>query len=81
MSAKITGFNDDEVEQLLDVSVYGNSKIMSECDRDIEKLLDNEDIKPNRNANNAYKQKMVNYLKDHEEDISIQLDGLIAYLA
>lgn len=72
MSAKITGFNDDEVEQLLDVSVYGNSKIMSECDRDIEKLLDNEDIKPNRNANNAYKQKMVNYLKDHEEDITME---------
>jgi hypothetical protein len=32
--------------------------------------LNGEDIKPNKNANNAYKQRLVDYLKDHEEDMS-----------
>lgn len=72
MQGKISGLSDDEMAELLDVSVYGNSKVMNECDRDIEKLIDNEDIKPNKYANNAYKQKMVNYLKDHEEDMDME---------
>lgn len=69
IQSKIVGFDEDTVNQLLDVSFYGNSELMSECDRDIESLLENEDIKPNAAANNAYKQKIVTYLKDHEEDI------------
>lgn len=35
-------------------------------------MLDGEEIKPNQAANNAYKQKMVDYLNDHEEDISFE---------
>jgi hypothetical protein len=72
MQAKIAGFSPDEVAQLQDISFYGNSELMSECDRDLEALLEGEDIKPNHAANNAYKQKMVSYLKDHDEDISTE---------
>lgn len=72
IQASIAGFTEDEIEQLLDTSFYGNSELMGECDRDIEMLLDNEKIKPNQMANNAYKQKMVDYLRDHEEDISFE---------
>jgi succinate dehydrogenase flavin-adding protein (antitoxin of CptAB toxin-antitoxin module) len=70
MSAKISGFNEEEVRELLDVKSYGNEELMSEADRDIEALLNGEKIEPNELANNAYKQKMVNYVRDHKEDIS-----------
>ena len=42
---------------------------MAECARDIESLLNNDKIKVNGNANNAYKQKMLNWVRDHEEDM------------
>ena len=70
IEASIAGFDEDAIEQLMDVSYFGNSELISECDRDIESLLDGEQIRPNRAANNAYKQKMVNFLKDHEEDMN-----------
>lgn len=72
MLGKNSGLTEDEITQLLDTSIYGNSELMSECDRDIEALLDGETIKPNKNANNAYRQKMLNYMKDHEEDVSME---------
>ena len=72
IQASIAGFTKDEITELLDTSFYGNSELMGECERDIESLLDGEEIKPNQAANNAYKQKMVDYLNDHEEDISFE---------
>lgn len=70
MQARIVGFTEDEVEELLDTSFYGNSELMSEADRDIEALLENEKIKPNQGANNAYKQKLVTYMYDNEENMN-----------
>jgi hypothetical protein len=70
MQANIVGFKEEEIKQLLDTSEFGNQEIMSEAERDIESILNGEDIKPNKNANNAYKQRLVDYLKDHEEDMS-----------
>ena len=72
MLGKNSGLSEDEIQQLLDTSIYGNSELMSECDRDIEALLEGEEIKPNKNANNAYRQKMLDYMKDHEEDVSME---------
>jgi hypothetical protein len=69
ISAKVAGFTPEDIRELLDTSEFGNSEIMSEADRDIESLLAGDNIKPNKWANNAYKQRMVDYLKDHEEDI------------
>lgn len=68
--ARVVGFTDDEIKELLDVSEFGDSLMMSEAARDIEALLDGKQIKPNRNANLAYKQKFVDYMKDHEEDMT-----------
>lgn len=70
MSALISGLTEEEIRQLLDTSVYGNEDLMSEADRDIERILFGEIIEPNENANNAYKQRMVDYLKDHKENIT-----------
>jgi hypothetical protein len=72
ISAKVAGFTPEDVRELLDTSEFGNSELMSEADRDMESLLAGDEIKPNKWANNAYKQKMVDYLKDHEEDIDIE---------
>jgi hypothetical protein len=78
ISAKTVKFTPEEIRQLLDTSEFGNSEVMSEADRDMESLLAGETIKPNAWANNAYKQRMVDYLKDHEEDVDIKQFDLIA---
>lgn len=70
ISATIVGFEEDTIRQLLDKGDYGNAKIMSEAERDIEALLDGKKISPNQAANTAYKQKFVDYMRDHQEDMS-----------
>lgn len=70
IQAKAVGFSEDVIKELLDTSEFGNAELMSECARDIESLLEGEDIKLNAAANNAYKEKMVSYLIDHQEDMS-----------
>lgn len=70
MSATIAGLSEEEIRQLLDVNVYGKEKIMAEADRDLESILLGEKIELNDNANNAYKARFVEYLKDHKEDIN-----------
>lgn len=69
MEATIAGFEDEELRQLLDVSEFGDSDLMSEAERDIEAILDGEDIQPNRQATAAYKQRFVDFMLDHEEDL------------
>jgi succinate dehydrogenase flavin-adding protein (antitoxin of CptAB toxin-antitoxin module) len=76
--ASMVGFDEDTIKQLMDTQFYGNKEILSEADRDIEDLIQGEDVKPNKNANNAYKQKLVDYLKDHEEDIDFKTFTRIA---
>lgn len=81
MSAKISGFSEDEVRELLDVQNYGNEELMSEADRDIESLINGDNIEPNEMANNAYKQKFVSYLRDHKEDINFtRFQEISAYI-
>lgn len=69
VQAEIVGFSQEQIDRLLDVSTFGNSKLMGECDRDIEALLENDNIRPNFAANNAYKSKMLQYMIDHREDM------------
>ena len=81
MGAKISGFDIEEIKQLQEVD-YGNQELMSEAERDIEKILDGEEvIKPNRQANNAYKRRILEYLQDHIEDMKQeQIDAMIIYI-
>ncbi|NLE26887.1 MAG: hypothetical protein GX625_16410, partial [Clostridiaceae bacterium] len=69
LKARIAGFKDEDIKEMLDTQDYGNASLMAECARDIESLLNNDKIKVNGNANNAYKQKMLNWVRDHEEDM------------
>lgn len=86
--AGIAGFDEDTIRQLQDTTDYGDAAMMSEAERDIERVLDNEKFLPNQNANTAYKQRFIDYMQDNQENISdeqfvglsnyvLQLDGVI----
>jgi hypothetical protein len=73
IQAKIVGFDEDTINELLDVDEYGNSELMAECARDIESLAEGKDIKPNDAANNAYRQKMLDYMKNNKENMNSKI--------
>ena len=81
MQAEIVGFSQDQIDRLLDVSVYGNSELLTEADADIEAILLKEDIRPNRQANNAYKQYLLNYMASHDRNLTTEdFARLAAYI-
>jgi hypothetical protein len=67
---KVAGETDENIRQLQDLENYGDANVMSEAERDIESILDGKNIPPNRLANAAYKQRLVHYMQDHEEDMT-----------
>jgi len=81
MRAQIAGFTEEEIRQLMDTSDFGDAELMSEADRDIERILDGEDILPNEAATNAYKQRFVTYMTDKKENITFeQFEKLAMYI-
>lgn len=81
IKAKISGFSDDEIKDLMDTDNFGTQKIMSEAARDIESIMDGEQILPNEIANTSYMQRLVDYGKDHNEDMTDkQKTDLVAYI-
>lgn len=66
---EIAGEDPETIRQLLDVDQFGNAHVMSEAERDIEDIVDGKRVTPNRLANAAYKQRFVDYMMDHEEDM------------
>ncbi len=81
IGAKIAGFEQDEIRQLQDTEGYGSQELMSEAERDIESIIEGDSIKPNEAANNAYKQRLVSYLRDHKEDMKQEaIDAMIIYI-
>lgn len=77
IQAHISGLNEQEIRELLDVSEFGDAQIMSEAERDIEDLLDGKILRPNRMANTAYKQRIVNYVNDNMEHMTQEQIGTI----
>lgn len=78
IQANIAGFDEETIRQLQDTSEYGDSGIMSEAERDIERILDNEKINPNQKANTAYKQRFIDYMRDKQEMITMDQFTLLA---
>ena len=70
--AGIAGFDAATIKELMDLSDYGDAEIMSEAERDIERLLDGEKFDPNQAATTAYKQRFVDYMQDNQENISME---------
>lgn len=82
IQASIAGFDPDEIKELLDVNAYGTDEIISDCDQDIEELLDG-DLRPNQEANNAYMQHMLDYVREHNKRGQLsqeQFDRFVAYM-
>jgi hypothetical protein len=81
IQAKIAGLEEQQVRELLDVSDFGDAEVMSEAARDMEDILDGNVPKPNRIANTAYKQYMVNYVNDNMEWMKDeQIQAAFAYI-
>lgn len=68
-TATIAGIDPSMIRALLDTSEFGEAKQIAEADRDIEELLNGKVIEPNENANVAYGKRIVDYMKDHREDM------------
>jgi hypothetical protein len=81
IEARIAGFEDEELKQLMDVSEFGDADLMSEAERDIEAILDGEQLQPNRRATSAYMQRFVDFMADHEEDMLDNPEGLQRMMA
>ena len=81
IQARTVGIGEDEINQLLDTSEFGDAHLMAEAERDIEDIIDGKEIQPNENANTAYQQRILDYTKDHKEDISLeQFARLMKYI-
>jgi len=81
LQADIAGFDEETIKQLMDKSEFGDASLMSEADRDIEEILDGNIIPPNQAANTAYKQRFVDYMTEHQEDITNeQFVALVQYV-
>lgn len=63
----IVGFTEEDIKELLDPDKYGNAQLMSEAARDIEEILKGNLPTPNLNANMAYMQKIIDWVKDNTE--------------
>ena len=77
----VAGLEPEKIRQLLQLDMYGTAEVMSEAERDIEDILDGKVIAPNRVANAAYKQRFVDYMMDHEEDMdNEQISRMVQYI-
>lgn len=81
LGAKNVGFKEQEIRELLDTTTYAESDVVAEADRDIENILDGKRIQPNLIADLTYKQRFVDYLRDHVEDMKAeQFSDMTAYI-
>lgn len=78
MAASIAGFKEEDIRQLLDTSEFGDAELMSEAERDIEDILDGKKVEPNEAATTAYKQRFIDYMQDHKEDIDMDQFTMLA---
>lgn len=68
-SATIVGFSNDDIREFLDASEFGDAELLSEAERDIEDLLNKKIVEPNERANTAYAKHILDYMRDHKEDM------------
>lgn len=80
IAASIAGFDDETIRQLQDTSEYGNASLMAKAERDIEMILDGEKVEPNQAATTAYKQRIVDFLTNNQESLSMEeFRKIVAY--
>lgn len=72
-------FNDEDVRRALDKD-WGNNELLAEAAEAIDKIVRNIEVKPNRGANAAYLQKILDYAVDDTEDDFALFNKLMAYI-
>ena len=72
LGAAIAGFDAEAIRQLQDMSDFGTESLMSKAERDIERILDGENILPNQAATTAYMQRIVDYMTNNQESLKIE---------
>ncbi len=76
IQAGIAGFTEEEIRQMLDTSEFGDAELMAMAEKDIEQIMDGQEIPPNQAANSAYKQRFVDFMTMNAE--SIDTDQFVA---
>lgn len=71
--ADIVGFAPEKIRSFLDTSEYSSSEQIGEAERDMEDLLNGKVIPPNENADTAYAAHILEYMRDHKEDMSEEI--------
>jgi len=70
LQAEIAGFDPDTIKELQGTESFGTAGVMSEAMRDLEQIIDGENIPLNQNANTAYQQRFVDYMTENQEHLS-----------
>lgn len=70
LQAEIAGFDPDTIKELQDTENFGTASVMGEAMRDLEQIIDGENIPLNQNANTAYQQRFVDYMTENQEHLS-----------
>ena len=78
---EVAGVDPEKIRRLQDLEVTGTAEVISEAERDMESIIDGKAIRPNRMANAAYKQRFVDWMMDHEEDVDVlTMQRMIEYV-
>lgn len=72
MEAEIVGYNPSDIRRLTDPETTYRSEIISEASRDIELVITGKNPQPNEIADLAYLQYIADYMRDKQENLSIQ---------
>ena len=67
---EVAGVTPEKMRELLQLDMNGTAQVMSEAERDIEALMDGKEVRPNKVANAAYKQRFVDFMMDNEEHMT-----------
>lgn len=70
MRGEIAGITQEQLDELFDTSNFGTASLLSDADADLEEVLLGDKVSPNRAANNAYKQRFVDYMSNHSKELS-----------
>lgn len=78
---EVAGVKPEKMRELLQLDMNGTARVISEAERDIEALMDGKQVRPNKVANAAYKQRFVDFMMDNEEHMSPeQFRLIVAYI-
>lgn len=77
---RMGGYEETDIKEALDRDAYGDKELLSEAAEAIQQILDGEEPKPNRGANEGFVMKIINYADDNSEDLEDdEYEKLYAY--